>query len=416
VKVRPFRGLRPRPDLADKIACPPYDVLDSDEARALAKGNPYTFLRVIKSEIDLDPSTAPDDEAVYARARENLQAMIDRGWMVRDEKPSFYLYRLSRGEHRQTGIVGAISIDDYIEDKVKKHEHTRPDKEKDRTRHVETIRANAGPLFLAYRGVPELNALVNGLTSGEPRVDFTAEDGVRHQLWVVDAPPDLSRIEDLFRRIPRSYVADGHHRAASAVNVGRKLRAEIELPDGDESCGYALAVHFPAEQVRVLDYNRIVRDLNGLEPEQLLERIGTAGFEVLPKSRPARPRYAETFGMYLAGRWYLLVAGSEVVDGADPISRLDVSILYDRILQPILGIGNPRTDKRIDFVGGARGLEELERRVGSGDWAVAFALHPTGIEQVMAVADSGRVMPPKSTWFEPKLRSGLVVQLLDGRL
>ncbi len=416
MKVRPFRGLRPRSDLAEKIASPPYDVLDSDEARQLAGGDPYTFLHVVKPEIDLDPSIALDDDRVYLKASENLRAMIERGWMVRDAAPAYYVYRLVQGEHTQTGIVGAASIDDYETDRIRKHEHTRPDKEKDRTRHVETTGVNAGPVFLVYRSIPELNALVNGLTATDAAIDFVARDGVRHQIWVVDASADAGRIEDLFRRVSRTYIADGHHRAAAAVNVGRRLRSTLEGPTGDESCGYFLAVHFPAGQVRVLDYNRVVRDLNGLEPDTLLARIEAAGFEIMPKTRPARPQYRETFGMYLAGKWYLLVAGSGLVSDTDAVSRLDVSILYRHLLQPILGIGDPRTDKRIDFVGGARGLGELERRVDSGDWAVAFALFPTSIEQVMTVADAGRIMPPKSTWFEPKLRSGLVVQQLEGDL
>jgi uncharacterized protein (DUF1015 family) len=413
MKLRAFRGLRPRPDLADKIPSPPYDVISSDEARELAADDPYSFLHVVRPEIDLDPSIDLYDDRVYAKARENFAAMIEDGWLVRDERPALYIYRLDRDGHEQTGIVAAAAIDDYIEDRIKKHEHTRPDKEQDRTRHVDTLGANAGPVFLTYRGVPELNALVRGLTRDAADVDFTAPDGVRHRLWVVDAAADVTKIEDMFAKVRRTYVADGHHRAASAVNVARRRREALDGPTGDEPSSYFLAVHFPAEQLQVLDYNRVVRDLNGLDPETLIRRIEEAGFEVRKKGEPYRPKFAETFGMYLDGSWYLLVAGSDVVDKTDAISRLDVSILTDHLLQPVLGIGDPRTDKRIDFVGGARGLEELERRVDSGEWAVAFSLYPTSIEQVMDVADAGRVMPPKSTWFEPKLRSGLVVYTFD---
>ncbi len=416
MRVRPFRGLRPRAELAGKIASPPYDVLSSDEARELAAGDPYSFLHVVKSEIDLDPALDPYDDRVYEKARENFDGMVERGWIVRDEAPAFYVYRLTQGEHRQTGIVGAAAVDDYLEGRIKRHEHTRPDKEKDRTRHLDALSACVGPVFMTYRGVPELNALVNGLTSAEPAVDFVAADGVRHELWVAADGAITGQIEQLFHKIQRTYVADGHHRAASAVNVARRRREALEAPTGDEPCHYFLTVHFPADQLQVLDYNRLVRDLNGLDPEAFLGRVRDRGFEIRPKDRQWRPPHPETFGMYVAGKWSLLVAGPEIVDacGDDATARLDVSILTRHLLEPVLGIGDPRTDRRIEFVGGSRGLGELQRRVDSGEHAVAFALYPTSLEQVMAVADAGDVMPPKSTWFEPKLRSGLVIQTLEG--
>jgi uncharacterized protein (DUF1015 family) len=413
MKLRPFRGLRPRADLAAKIPSPPYDVVSSEEARALAADAPHSFLHVVRPEIDLPPEVDVHDDRVYEQGRTNFAAMIEQGWLVRDERAAFYIYRLEREGHQQTGVVAAAAIDDYLDDRIKKHEHTRPDKEQDRTRHIDALGANAGPVFLTYRGVPEINALVTGLTRDEPAVDFAAPDGVRHRLWVVADAASIARIEELFGKVRSTYVADGHHRAASAVNVARRRREALEQPTGDEPANFFLAVHFPAEQLQVLDYNRVVRDLNGLDPDTLIERIKQAGFEVRPKPEAYRPKFPETFGMYVAGRWYLLVAGSEVVEHADAISRLDVSILTEHLLQPILGIGDPRTDKRIDFVGGARGLEELERRVDSGEWGVAFSLYPTRLEQVMEVADAGRVMPPKSTWFEPKLLSGMVVYTFD---
>jgi uncharacterized protein (DUF1015 family) len=405
MQVKPFRGLRPRADLAARIPSLPYDVLSSEEARELARGDPYSFLHVVKSEIDLDPSIDPDDDRVYDKARENFHAMIANGWFERDEQPAYYLYRLVQGEHRQTGILGAAAVEDYVQGRIRKHELTRPDKERDRTRHLHSVAASVGPVFLAYRGIPELSALVRGLAASDPEVDFTAPDGVQHQLWIVAEPASRGRIEELLRKIPYTYIADGHHRAAAAATVAReRLGGPL---------GYFLAAHFPADQVRVLGYNRLVRDLNGLDSEAFLERVGRAGFEVQPRGRGGSPAHPQTFGMYLRGKWYLLVAGPEIVaESPDPVSRLDVSILSRHLLEPILGIGDPRKDRRVDFAGGARGLEELERRVDRGDHAVAFALHPTSVEEVLSIADAGGVLPPKSTWFDPKLRCGLVI--LDG--
>ena len=413
MNVKPLRGLRPRADLAGKIPSLPYDVLDSDEARALAQGDPYTFLHVVKSEIDLDPSIDIHDPRVYAKARENFVAMRRNGWLVRDSRPSFYVYRQRVGDHVQTGIVGAVHVDDYLEGRVKKHEHTRPDKEDDRTRHTDALGAHPGPVFLAYRGRREIDELVDDEVRRDPAVDFSAIDGVAHTLWVVDDPAATGRFESAFRDVPVSYIADGHHRAAAYVRTARIRRGDARRSHEELPCDRFLAVHFPAAQLRILDYNRLVRDLRGLEPADLLRRIDAAGFDRRLERAPTSPSVAGSYAMYLRGEWHLLVARAGADGGHDPVKRLDVSVLQDRILGPILGIGDPRTDGRITFCGGIRGLAELVRRVDSGEHAVAFAMHPTSLQDVMSVADVGEVMPPKSTWFEPKLRSGVVVHVLD---
>lgn len=404
MNVKAFRGLRPRADLAAKIPSLPYDVLDATEARELAKGDPYTFLHVVKAEIDLDPRLDPHDDRVYARARENFLAMRRDGWLVRDERPGLYLYRLRMGDHVQTGIVGAASVDDYLDGRIKRHEHTRPDKEDDRTRHTDAIGANAGPVFLAYRDPTTLEALMAEKAAQPPVADFVAADGIAHALWLVDDPADVGRFEAALAEVPASYIADGHHRAAAYARV-----AQLRKGGADR----LLAVHFPAGELRILPYNRIVADLNGLTPQDVLRRVEAAGFSVTSPWPAAAPPRAACFGMYLAGTWHLLAASADVVPAGDPVKRLDVALLQDRILGPILGVGDPRTDPRIAFVGGIRGTEELTRRVDRGEAAVAFSMFPTSLDDVMRVADAGRVMPPKSTWFEPKLRSGLVVHLLD---
>jgi uncharacterized protein (DUF1015 family) len=410
--VTPFRGLRPRADLAAKIPSLPYDVLDSSEARALARGDPHTFLHVVKAEIDLDPGIDTHDGRVYVKARESFLAMRRKGWLVRDERPAFYLYRQRMGNHVQTGIVGAASVSDYLEGRIKKHEHTRPDKEDDRTRHADAIGAHAGPVFLAFRGAPTIDTLVREATVGAPAADFVARDGIGHALWVVDDPATVSRIEAAFGEVPSSYIADGHHRAAAYARVAQLRRERASSDTGVLPSDHFLAVHFPAAELRILAYNRLVRDLHGLDPSSLLRRIDAAGFDLGPWPDKS-PREAATFGMYLGGAWRLLTARPTSAPEIDPVRRLDVSLLQDRILGPILGIGDPRTDARIAFCGGIRGVAELERQVDSGEHMVAFALHPTSLADVMGVADAGAVMPPKSTWFEPKLRSGMVVHLID---
>lgn len=404
MNVAPFRGLRPRRDLASRIPSLPYDVLDSTEARQLAEGDPYTFLHVVKAEIDLDPMLDPHDPRVYARARANLDAMRERGWLLPDPRPAFYLYRLRMGGHVQTGIVGAASVDDYLAGRIKKHEHTRPDKEDDRTRHTEALGAHPGPVFLAYRSRSDLDRLVEEATAAPPRADFVAVDGIGHTLWVVDDLREVARFAAGLAEVPASYIADGHHRAAAYARVASERRAR-----GAAGADRFLAVHFPAEQLRILDYNRLVKDLGGLGPAEFLLRAQSAGFEVINPWPLKRPPERGSFGAYLEGGWRLLVARAGPAPQGDAVARLDVSILQDGLLGPVLGVGDPRTDARLTFVGGIRGVEELERRVDTGEHAVAFALWPTSLDDVMRVADQGAVMPPKSTWFEPKLRSGMVV-------
>lgn len=411
--VEPFRGLRPRADRAASIPSLPYDVLDSNEARALAAGDPDTFLHVVKAEIDLDASIDPHDDRVYAKAKENFLAMRRDGRLVVDPRPAYYLYRQTMGEHAQIGVVGAAAVDDYTGGRIKRHEHTRPDKEDDRTRHADALGANAGPVFLAYRGREEMDALVAASTSRRPDVDFVARDGIGHALWVVDAPETVTHFREAFRAIPATYVADGHHRAAAYARVAALRTARAGSYHASAPYRKFLAAHFPASQLKILAYNRVVRDLDGASPADLLERIGRAGFDVVDPWPAGRPDRAGRFAIYLGDVWRLLTPRAGTPTGADPVSRLDVSVLQERLLGPLLGIGDPRTDARIAFVGGSRGLGELERRVTSGDAAAAFAMYPTAIDDVMRVADAGEVMPPKSTWFEPKLRSGMVVHLLD---
>ncbi|HKQ63171.1 MAG TPA: DUF1015 family protein [Candidatus Polarisedimenticolaceae bacterium] len=413
--VKPFRGLRPRADLAARIASYPYDVLSSAEARRLAAGDPYTFLHVIKPEIDLDPSVDAYDDRVYVQGRQSFAAMRERGWLVRDERPAYYVYRLTLDGRSQTGILGAAAVDDYLHGRIRRHELTRPDKENDRVRLNEALGAHPGPVFLAYHPQPRLDGLAAEVAGSPPSVSFTAPDGITHELWVVDDPERCARIEGLLAALPESYIADGHHRAAAAARVAERRRATLRNPSGLEPAHFFLAAHFPADQLRILDYNRLVRDLCGMDRARFLEQVDRAGFEIRGAHHERRPPGRRRFGMYLAGAWYLLTARPEpAAENHDPVAALDISLLSRRLLEPVLDIRDPRTDPRIDFVGGIRGMDELERRVDSGEWSAAFALHPTSLDEVMRVADAGKVMPPKSTWFEPKLRSGLVVQLLEG--
>ena len=412
--IKPFRGWRPSAELAGKIPSLPYDVIDSAEAREIAAGDPYSFLHIVRPEIDLDPSVDPFDDAVYEKGKENLHAMREQGWLVRDEQPSFYVYRVQLDEHVQTGVVAASSLDDYLEDRIKKHELTRPAKVEDRARLNDALSLHPGPLMLTYRGLPEVNVLVNGVVAEEPDARFTGPDGVQHTLWQVSKASTCDKLEGLFGQVRNSYIADGHHRAAAAAKVSRwrKERSSSTSPEAPDN--FFLTVLFPSDQLNVLDYNRVVKDLNGLSTEKFLERVANAGFEVQPDYRLKRPPHRQSFGVYLDGRWYLLTARPELVENDDVVERLDVAILSRALLIPVLGIGDQRTDARIDFVGGVRGMRGLEARVDSGDAEVAFALYPTSLEEVMRVSDADKVMPPKSTWFEPKLRSGLVAQSLDG--
>jgi uncharacterized protein (DUF1015 family) len=384
----------------------PYDVVNRSEAVALAQDNPFSFLHVGRSDIDLPEDTDPHDPRVYAEARHALDRFLADGTLQRDPQPSIYIYRQVMDGRTQTGVVGCVHIDDYERDVIRKHEKTRPDKEDDRTRHVLTLMANAEPVFLTYRAVADVDRLVEPILQTPPLYDFVAPDGVRHTVWRVADPKPLVAA---FAKVPFAYVADGHHRSASAWRAGRELRAR--MPGGGEGeHDWFLAVLFPADQLRILSYNRVVRDLNGLDAAEVLARLSRIGR--VTTTEDAIPRRSGEFCFFLIGRWYRLELDESTIDRNDPIGSLDVSLLQDRVLGPILGIGDPRTDERIDFVGGIRGTAELENRVKSGEMAIAFSLYPTTLEQLMAVSDAGKVMPPKSTWFEPKLRSGLFVHEL----
>ncbi len=408
--IRPFKAYRPRPDVVREVASPPYDVLSSEEARAVAEGNPLSFLHVVKAEIDLDPSVDVHSEEVYRKGAENLQNLIARGNLIRDESPCFYIYQQRMGDHVQAGVVAGASVDEYQDDLIKKHEHTRTDKENDRARHIEILGANAGPVFLTYKALETVDSIVDRIRSGEPEYDFTAEDGIGHTLWVVSDEGDIAALREAFAAVPCLYVADGHHRSAAASRVREIKKKANPNHTGDEQYNFFLTVIFPHDQLKILDYNRVVKDLGSRSKEQFLEEVG-ARFNLAPADDP-KPKEKGTFGMYLGGKWYRFQATPDTLAGGDPVESLDVAILQNNLLGPLLGIRDPRTDKRIDFVGGIRGLEELERRCAA-DAAVAFALFPTSVRELMAIADAGRVMPPKSTWFEPKLRSGIIIKMLE---
>ncbi len=410
--VRPFRGLRPKKELADKVAAPPYDVLNSEEAREMAKDNPYSFLHINKPEIDLDPSIDPHDERVYQKGAENLRKLIEQGVVVQDNQPNFYVYKQIMGDHEQVGLVACASVEEYEKDLIKKHELTRPDKEDDRVKHIDHQNAQVGPVFLTYLARQEIDKMVAGIMAGEPEYDLTS-DGVRHILWVVDDRSAIARLEEAFKEVPVLYVADGHHRSAAAMRIKQMRQQANPRHTGQEEYNFFLTVIFPHNQMQILDYNRVVKDLNGQSKEEFLQNVSQKFVVEKVGASAYKPRQAHRFGMYLDSQWYALTAREDSFDPNDPVDRLDVSILQNNLLAALLGIENPRKDKRIDFVGGIRGLGELEKRVNSGEWAVAFALYPTSIEDLMAIADAGKIMPPKSTWFEPKLKSGLVVHLLD---
>lgn len=409
-RIKPFVGLRPRKDMAEKVAAPPYDVLDSDEAREMAAGNPWSILHCSKPEIDLDPSVDLYDDRVYARGAENLRKMIESGVLRQDDTATFYFYRQIMAGHSQTGLVACASIEDYENDVIKKHEFTRKDKELDRIRHIEAQNAQIGPVFLAYRDVAGMAEITEKVCSAAPENDFTSPDGVRHTFWVVREQHVVDRIVQIFAGIPFLYVADGHHRSAAGTLIGQKRRASNPGHTGREEYNYFLSVIFPKSNLQIMPYNRVVADLPGLTQEQFLARISEK-FRVYPDPEPT-PRAVKNFSMYMAGKWYGLEALPDSFPSADPVESLDASILQRNLLAPILGIDDPRTSSRINFVGGIRGTDELERLVDSGRYAVAFSLHPVTMDQLLDVADNGRVMPPKSTWFEPKLRSGLVIHML----
>lgn len=405
MRIQPFCAWRPRSDLASKIAAVPYDVVDTAEAMALAAGNPCSFLHVSRSEIDLPAGTDPHSEAAYLKAKANLTDMQQQGILQKESLPSFYLYRLVMNGRAQCGIVAGCAVDDYIEQVIKTHEKTRQDKEDDRTHHIEVLNAHAEPIFITFRDTAGVSALIEQTLRREPLYDFTAVDGIRNTLWLI---PDTQAVLKAFEQVPNAYIADGHHRAAAAVRVARAQRLRQPSAGPSAEFNWFMAVLFPASQVKILPYNRCVRDLNGLTPTQFVEQVRSK-FALTGKAEPS-PAGPGEVSMYVAGKWYSLRWTPDPKGGA---AALDVSVLQDRLLAPILGINDPRTDQRIEFVGGIRGTDELVNRVNSGRAAVAFCMFPTLVDQMMAIADSGGIMPPKSTWFEPKLRSGLFVHMLD---
>ena len=410
--LKPFKGIRPLKDKVQFIASRPYDVLNSDEARIEAKDNPYSFLHVVKPEIDLPPETDHYSPDVYKKGKENLEKMIKEGLLFYDDKEYLYLYAQTMNGKRQIGIVGCAAVDDYINGVIKKHELTRADKEEDRKNHVRVSNVNAEPVFFAYPDVKGLDDIVNRIVSTEHEYDFTTDDRVRHEFWLVKNEKDIEEIVKLFKTIPYTYVADGHHRTAAAALVGNERRLNNPSHKGNEDYNFFLAVHFPASQLTIFDYNRVIKDLNSLSNDEFFNKIKEK-FDVVPKGNSEyRPDTLHNFGMYLDKQWYSLTAKPGIFDPIDPIDVLDVTILYKNILRPVLNIKDLRTDKRIDFVGGIRGLGELKKRVDSGEMKAAFALYPVSMKQLMNIADSGNIMPPKTTWFEPKLRSGLVIHSL----
>lgn len=410
--VRPFRAVRPAPQYAEKAASLPYDVMNRQEAAKMAEGNPYSFLHICRAEIDLPSQKDPYDKSVYKKAKENLNTFLDKGVFIQDEDPMLYIYRQVMDGRVQTGIVGTVSVDEYQNNTIKKHEFTRVEKELDRINHFDVCSANTEPVFLTYKDDKRIRLLVEGWASNNrPVYDFTGKDGVRHTLWTIDNPDAADSISDLFKEIPSLYIADGHHRSASACKVGMKRREENPDYTGDEEFNFFMAVIFPDSDLHIFDYNRVVRDLNGNTVESLMGKIREAGFKIEKKGSDIYyPEAKHCFSMFLEHTWYRLTAKPEIIPD-HIIDSLDVAILQNRILGPVLGIEDPRTDKRIDFVGGIRGLEELEKRC-SEDMKLAFAVHPVDITDLLTVADNNMVMPPKSTWFEPKLGSGLFVHLL----
>lgn len=413
MKIKPFKGFRPRTDKVRAVASRPYDVLNSEEARLEAADNPYSFLNVVKPEITLPTDTGPYNPIVYQTAKDNFQKLVSDGVFVQDEKACFYLYELTMNGRSQNGIVACAAVSDYMEDRIKKHELTRPDKEADRKNHVRVSMMNAEPVFFAYRQQQTLDELASAIKQKPPIYDFIADDGIQHRLWVIDDTATIAKIEDVFESMPATYVADGHHRTAAAALVGNDLRKTNPNHTGQEAYNYFLAVHFPDNELVILDYNRVVKDLNGHTPESFLNAL-KASFDIEEKGiEPFKPVRLHQLSMYLDGHWYALQAKQETHNDSDPIGILDVTILSQHVLAPLLSIHDLRTDKRIDFVGGMRGLNELKRRVDSGEMKVAFALYPVSMNQLIDIADSGNIMPPKTTWFEPKLRSGLVVHSLE---
>ena len=411
--IRPFKGLRPVKEKVSKIASPPYDVLSSKEAREIVKNNPISFLRIVKPEVDLPEDINLYDERVYRKARENLEHFIKQGLLIQDDVPSLYIYQQIMGNHIQTGIVACASVDEYEAGIIKKHENTREEKEIDRSKHIDTLNAQAGPVFLTYRNSSNfrIDEIIAKIAQRLPVYDFSSEDGVKHRFWIVNSPQDIEDIQNAFSNIPALYIADGHHRSAAAARVRGWRKEKNPNHTGKEEYNYFLSVIFPDNQMMIMDYNRVVKDLNGFSADEFIQNI-RKNFLVEEILERYKPDSAHKFGMYLEGKWYKITAKDEIIDKNEPVKALDVYILQEYLLDPILGIKNPRKDKRISFVGGIRGIEALEKMVDTEGYTVAFAMYPTDIESLMKVADANKVMPPKSTWFEPKLRSGIVIHLL----
>ena len=413
--VRKFKAIRPVRELASKVAALPYDVMSSSEAREMVEGNPYSFLHIDRSEIDLPVGTNPYTKEVYQKAAQTLQEMIDKEVFMQDEKACIYIYELTMNNQAQTGLVACTSIDEYLDGTIKKHELTRADKEEDRINHVDYCNANTGPIFLAYKSNKSIKDIINDWKdSHKAEYDFCAEDGIGHKVWVIDDEAVSDKITKLYEKVENLYIADGHHRNASAVKVGLKRRNDNPAYTMEDEFNYYLSVIFPDDELKIYDYNRLVYDLNGHSSEEFLAQISKSfTYEVAETGGPYRPSRAKEFGMYLDNKWYKLNARTELVDMADPVKSLDVSILQEMLLAPILGIKDPRVDKRIEFIGGIRGLGELENRVNRNEGKVAFSMFPTSMDELMNVANQDKIMPPKSTWFEPKLRSGLFIHKLD---
>ncbi len=412
-KIKPFKGLRPPRELVTQVASRPYDVLNSDEARHEATGNPKSLYHIIKPEIDFPQGTDEHAEEVYRRAVDNFTAFQQNGWLVEDSKEHYYIYAQTMDGRTQYGFVVAANVDDYISGRIKKHELTRRDKEEDRMKHVRVNNANIEPVFFAFEDNATLADILASETAKKPEYDFVADDGFGHTFWVIDDEATITAITDAFAAIDSLYIADGHHRTAAAALVGHEKALANPNHRGDEEYNYFLAVAFPASNLKIIDYNRLVKDLNGMSPAEFLEAL-EHNFIVIDKGTvPYRPETLHNFSLYLEGRWYSLTARPGTYDDSDPIGVLDVTVSSDLILRDLLGITDLRSDKRVDFVGGIRGLDELKRRVDSGEMAAALALYPVSMDQLMAIADTGNIMPPKTTWFEPKLRSGLVIHKLD---
>lgn len=418
VTVKPFRGIRPAPEKADAVVSLPYDVLNAEEARNMAKDNPDSFLHVTRPEIDMDPDIDCYDERVYQRGKENLEKMLRNQVLIRDETPCFYVYKLRMGDHTQVGLVATVAVKDYQEKRVKIHEFTRADKEDDRTKHIRVLQAQAGPVFLMVQANNAIQNLIENAMQKAPLYDLQKDHDIQHTLYLIDDPGTIQKLEEEFAELKALYIADGHHRSAAASRVQQIMQAENPNHTGDESYNYFLSVIFPHDHLRILDYNRVVRDLNGMDKETFFQKI-SKDFDITPyipaagEERVYHPPESHTFGMYIEGQWYALKLKKNLFDCANPVECLDVWLLQENLLDPVLGIKDVRTDKRIQFIGGIRGLEWLEKLVDSGKFKIAFALYPTQIEELIAVADAESLTPPKSTWFEPKLGSGMIIHKIN---